>query len=59
MKFKNKKPIRQVLIIEKFLWLPMTIDGETRWLCKSKIEGYYYIGECSGKIRFFEWRFID
>ena len=38
MRWKNKNILPgDKRIIEKFLWFPIEIDGETRWLEKCKI----------------------
>ena len=44
---------------EVFAWLPITVNGQTRWLEKVKIKGYYYVGLLSGKIRFMEQGYLD
>jgi hypothetical protein len=37
----------------------MTLEGQTRWLEWVIIEGFYYVGEFTGKIRFWGERFIN
>lgn len=63
MRFK-KKPVTlekhdHIKQISYFAWLPVTINNETRWLEKVTINGYYFIGEMTGKIRFMEQSFAD
>jgi len=46
----------------KFLWLPVTIDGETRWLETATIEYKVKQGEniyCNNKYCWTPWRFIN
>lgn len=44
MRFTKQKELREAYLNHnkktktKFLWLPLTIDGETRWLEKATIE---------------------
>jgi hypothetical protein len=39
----NKRPLdNQCHVFQRFLWLPLTIDGETRWLEITKIEMKYH-----------------
>jgi hypothetical protein len=40
-----------------FAWLPVTINGEARWLEYVKVSGYWYIG-ASGNIRFMNVKFV-
>ena len=32
-------------IITKFLWFPVTIEGETRWLEMANIKQRFYLGD--------------
>lgn len=52
MRWKNY-PNSFVRIVEKFLWFPTTIDGETRWLEKAKIKQQYYMAMDS--VSWSEW----
>ena len=45
--------------ITKFAWLPMRINGETRWLEKVHIRCYYWVGLLSGKIYWEYLEFVD
>lgn len=55
----HTKPTRQAelgdrKVRRKFLWFPLCIDGETRWLERAIVEWHY--GPLSG---WTPWRFID
>ena len=69
MRFTKQKELREAYIYHnkktqtKFLWLPLTIDGETRWLETATIE---YVVTYStnlildGSSYYWKpWRFID
>jgi hypothetical protein len=46
------------IIIKKFAFLPININGEVRWLEFVKIKGYYYVGQSSGLTRFKNLEFV-
>lgn len=41
MRFGKRIIYGEYIIKTKFAWLPVTINGETRWLERVKIKGYY------------------
>lgn len=45
MKWKTNYKDRECRIITKFLWFPVTIKGETRWLERASIKQKFYIGD--------------
>ena len=49
MRFNSKK--QHGIIIERkwFAFLPITINGETRWLEFVKVRGYYYLSGFNDK----------
>lgn len=47
---KKRRPAQyERHLITRFAWLPITINGETRWLEKCPIWGYFWIGSVSGR----------
>jgi hypothetical protein len=40
MRWQNPKP-GETRVIKKFLWLPVTLDDETRWLETAEIKQVY------------------
>ncbi len=38
MKIKTKKALKQVKVKRKFIWWPMELNGEWRWLCFATIK---------------------
>lgn len=54
MKFKFKYPVNKLLIKTWFAFLPVTIEGETRWLEKVSVKGYYH----PTTLRFVKHKFI-
>ena len=59
MKFGKKINFGENIVKEYFAWLPVTIDGETRWLERVKIEGIYKRGNFSLSIYFLRLRFLN
>ena len=69
MRFTKQKELREAYLNynkktqTKFLWLPLTIDGETRWLETATIEytvTYSTNLILDGRNYYWEpWRFID
>jgi hypothetical protein len=68
MRFTKEKEMRKNYwnstskIKEKFLWWPITIDGETRWLEKATIEYRVDYNEDLFCNRYYYWKpynFID
>ncbi len=59
MRFGEKINFSEDIVKSYFAWLPVTIDGETRWLERVKIEGYYIRGNFSSDIYFKKSRFVN
>lgn len=64
MKFYSKNPKKlyrpdEEFIITKFAWKPIRVKGETRWLEKITVRGYYWIGAFSGRTHWVWQEFID
>ena len=58
MKFGKKIKYNDTVIKQFFAILPVTINGETRWLENVKIRGYYWKGT-SGTIYWEKTSFED
>lgn len=59
MRFGRKEKLNTSTVKTWFAWFPVTIDGETRWLEKVSVTGYYYIGQATGQLRFMQQSFFN
>lgn len=59
MRFKSKRENYKTIRKTWFALLPVTVNGETRWLERVTVEGYYWFGPIFGNWYWEPQRFVD
>jgi len=59
MRFNSKKKDRAIIERKWFAFLPVFINGETRWLEYVKVRGYYYLNVFNDKWYWISTDFVD
>jgi hypothetical protein len=59
MRFNSNKKDRVIIERKWFAFLPVFINGETRWLEYVKVRGYYYLNFYNDKWYWISTDFVD